>query len=124
MGALFAFPIAFAIGAWWGWAAQLAAALVVIGLSVWSVRPLVDSAGDAGWIVVDEAAGTFVAVIGLSLWPAVIAWVLFRLADIKKELAPGVSRAEALPGALGVAADDVVAGLYALAIGWVAQLLL
>ena len=121
VGALFTFPIAYAIGAWWGWLAQIVAALLVIALSMWSVRPLVDSAGDAGWIVVDEAAGTFVAVIGLSLAPAVLAWVVFRLADIKKELAPGVAQAESLHGAAGVTADDVVAGLYGLAIGLLAQ---
>ena len=121
VGSLFAFPIALAIGAWWGWIAQLLAAIVVIGLSVWSTTALVDDAGDAGWIVVDEAAGTFVALIGLTFWPAVIAWIVFRIADIKKEWAPGVARAERLPGAAGITADDLVAGAYGLVAGLAAQ---
>jgi phosphatidylglycerophosphatase A len=45
------------------------------------------------------------------------ALVVARLADIFKVL-PGVHRAEALPGTLGVTADDLVAGLYGLGVGW------
>jgi phosphatidylglycerophosphatase A len=47
----------------------------------------------------------------------VAALVVARLADIFKVL-PGVRRAERLPGALGVTADDLVAGLYGLGVGW------
>lgn len=118
VGALFALPIALLIGEWWGWPAQLVAAVAVVGLSVWAARPLVSDEGDAGWICVDEAAGAFICVIGLPFWPAaVVAWLVFRAADIFKNFAPGVARAEHLPGAVGVTADDVVAGLYGLAIG-------
>lgn len=118
VGALFAFPFALLVGELLGWQGQVAAAVVVVGLSIWSARPFVGPEGDAGWICIDEAAGAFIAVIGLSLWPgAVVAWLVFRAADIFKTLAPGVSRAEDLPGAVGVTADDVVAGLYGLAAG-------
>jgi phosphatidylglycerophosphatase A len=118
VGALFALPVALLVGEWWGWQAQIVAATVVTVVAVWSARPFVSSQGDAGWIVADEAAGAFIAVIALPPWPyAVIAWVVFRLADIFKHLAPGVARAERLSGALGVTADDVVAGLYGLAVG-------
>ena len=119
MGALFAFPIALLVGEWLGWPGQVAAAVVVVVASVWSASRFVDEQGDAGWICVDEAAGTFIAVIGLSLFPeAVFAWLVFRAADIFKRLAPGVALAESrLPGAIGVTADDVVAGLYGLAAG-------
>ena len=34
------------------------------------------------------------------------------------EVLPGVPQAEALPGAVGITMDDVVAGLYGLAAGW------
>ncbi len=119
VGALFALPMALAIGQWWGWQAQLAAALAVTLAALWSIRPFVGPEGDAGWIVVDEAAGAFIAAIALP-WPhAVVAWIVFRAADIFKGFAPGVARAEDLPGALGVTADDVVAGLYGLAVGHV-----
>ncbi|HJS72561.1 MAG TPA: phosphatidylglycerophosphatase A [Acidimicrobiia bacterium] len=118
VGAIFALPIAVLIGEWWGWQGQLLAALVVTAAALWSIRPFVRPEGDAGWIVVDEAAGAFVAVIGLPFWPyALIAWIVFRAADIFKTAAPGVARAEDLPGAVGVTADDLVAGLYGLAVG-------
>ena len=118
VGALFAFPIALLVGRWVGWQGQVLAAVVVAALSLWSARPFVGPEGDAGWICIDEAAGAFVAVIGLSPWPgAVVAWMVFRAADIFKDFAPGVKRAEDLPGAVGVTADDLVAGLYGLAAG-------
>lgn len=120
MGALFALPIAIGIGALWGWLAQVVAAVVVVALSLWSVRSFVEDEGDAGWICVDEAAGAFICVVGLPFWPAgVVAWLAFRAADIFKNFAPGVARAERLPGAVGVTADDVLAGLYGLALGHV-----
>lgn len=118
VGAAVAFPMALLIGEWWGWQAQIVAALVVVGLSLWSASHFVTDEGDAGWICADEAAGTFIAVIGLPLWPwAVVAWVVFRAADIFKEFAPGVAQAENLPGAVGITADDVVAGVYGLVVG-------
>ena len=124
VGALFAFPIAFAIGQWLGWQAQIAAAVVVVLAALWSAAPFVEPEGDAGWICADEAAGAFIAVIGLPFWPgAVVAWLVFRAADIFKNFAPGVARAETLPGARGVVADDVLAGLYGLAVGHIIQAL-
>jgi phosphatidylglycerophosphatase A len=120
VGALFAFPAAILIGELWGRPGQIVAAVVVVLASVWSAERFVEEEGDAGWICVDEAAGTFIAVIGLNVWPgAVVAWVVFRAADIFKGYAPGVSAAENLPGSVGVTADDVVAGLYGLVAGHV-----
>lgn len=120
VGALFALPVALLVGVWLDWPGQLAAAVVVTLAALWSARHFVDEEGDAGWIVVDEAAGAFIAVIALPAWPyAVVAWIVFRLADIFKNFAPGVGLAEGLPGSLGVTADDIVAGLYGLAMGHV-----
>jgi phosphatidylglycerophosphatase A len=118
VGAIVALPPAIVVGEWLGWQGQVVAAMVVVIISVWTTSRLVDEAGDAGWIVIDEAAGVFVAVVGLPLWPeAVFAWVVFRAADIFKGAAPGVGLAERLHGGVGVTADDVVAGLYGLAAG-------
>ena len=118
VGALVAFPVAVLIGEWWGWLPQLGAALAVTALSLWAARPFVTAEGDAGWICVDEAAGAFISVIALPTWPyAAVAWLVFRAADIFKNFAPGVAAAERLPGSVGVTADDVVAGLYGLAVG-------
>jgi len=119
LGALLALPLALLIGTWWGWQAQLLAAVFVVGLSLWAARPFSTDHGDPGWICVDEAAGAFICVIGLPIWPeAILAWVVFRAADIFKDYAPGVAQAEQrLPGAIGVTGDDVVAALYGLAVG-------
>ncbi|MCL1593665.1 MAG: phosphatidylglycerophosphatase A [Actinomycetia bacterium] len=102
---------------WWVHAGVF---VVFLALSLWSSRPFADDHADPGWIVIDEMAGTFIAVIGLAGWPWLIAVVVARLADIFKVL-PGVPQAERLPGAVGITTDDVVAGLYGLAAGWLAM---
>ncbi|MEA1901974.1 MAG: phosphatidylglycerophosphatase A [Actinomycetota bacterium] len=125
VGAFFAAIFAVAIGETWGWAAQAAATVVVVLLSIWSTRAFVEEEGDAGWIVVDEAAGTFLALIGLALWPGgLVAWIVFRAADIFKRAFPGVARAESLSGSVGVTMDDLVAGLYGLVAGHIVQSLI
>ncbi len=117
MGSLVALPFAVLIGSTFGWAGQLLAAVVVSILSYWASTALAATEGDAGWIVIDEAAGTFVATIGLLGWPAVISFIVFRIADISKRPFPGVHQADSLAGGLGITADDIVAGLYALVVG-------
>ena len=90
---------------------------IAFALSLWSSAPFAGDHADPGWIVIDEVAGTFVAAIGLTGWPWLVAVVVARLADIFKVL-PGVREAESLAGAVGITMDDVVAGLYGLAAGW------
>ena len=122
VAAAFALIPAVALGlvAWW---VQLVAAIIVTVASLWSTRRFAHNDADPGWVVVDEAAGTFVAVIGLGAWGVGVAFVVFRIADISKKL-PGVAAAEKLGGALGITADDLVAGLWALAAGWLVQSLI
>jgi phosphatidylglycerophosphatase A len=122
VGAAFALIPAVALGLV-GWWAQLAGALLVAAASLWSTRRFAQHDGDPGWIVVDEAAGTFLAVIGLNGWSVAVAFVVFRVADISKRF-PGVAAAERLGGALGITADDLMAGLWALGAGWVTQAVL
>ena len=97
---------------WW---AGAAAALVAIGVSLWASAPFAE--GDPGWVCIDETAGTLVALVGLAGWPWLAALVVARLADIFKVL-PGIAAAERLPGAVGITADDVLAGIYGLGVGW------
>ncbi len=112
-----ALPFSLWIGTGFGWLGQLIGAALLTLAALWSTRPLVAEFGDAGWIVIDEAAGTFIATVGLAGWPALIGFLVFRVADIVKSRFTGVLQAERLPGAIGITADDVVAGLYGLAIG-------
>lgn len=116
MASAFAFPIAVWLGTF-GILVQVVALAVVLALAGWSISQLVSTEGDAGWIVIDEAAGTFLAVIGLTWAPALIAVVVFRAADIFKGAFPGVSAAENRPGVTGVIGDDLVAGVYGLVAG-------
>jgi len=100
----------------------LAAAAAVLG-GWWAVRASgADRApgGDPGWVVVDEVAGQWIALLPLLLLPAAAAWnppslllafVAFRALDILK---PGpVGWADRQEGAFGVMADDVIAGVLA-----------
>ncbi len=123
VGALGALVLALALGLI-GWEAQLVAAGLVTGLSMWACRRAARGSGeeDPGWVVVDEAAGTFIATIGVSSGAALVGFVVFRVADITKRF-PLIRRAESLPGGVGITADDVVAGLWGLAAAWVVQIL-
>jgi phosphatidylglycerophosphatase A len=114
---LIALPISLWLGSRFGWQAQLMGAAILTVAALWSAKTLAPVVGDAGWIVIDEAAGVFIATIGLLGWPALIAFVVFRVADITKRPFPGVHQADALPGAIGITVDDTVAGMYGLAIG-------
>ena len=100
--------------AWW---VTAAVAGTLIATSLWAARPFAGAHDDPGWVCIDETAGTLVAVIGLTGWPWAVALIVARLGDIFKVL-PGVSAAERLSGATGITADDDVAGLYGLAVGW------
>lgn len=100
-----------------GGIAQALVAGFTIVVSLWASAPFADEGADPGWVCIDEMAGTFVAVIGLAGWPWVVAVAVARLADIFKVL-PGVGAAEDLHGSIGITMDDVVAGIYGLAAGW------
>ena len=94
----------------------LAATLAVFALGLWEAREYERHTGahDPGAIVIDEVAGMWLAmaVAGLNPVMIVVAFMLFRLFDIKKPWP--VSWADRkLPGAWGVMTDDMIAGAYA-----------
>src|SRR5579875_2139698 len=79
--------------------------------------------GDPGYVVIDEIAGQFVALLPLArpAWPALIAaFLLFRLFDILKP--PPLSRLDRYEHALGVMGDDLAAGVLAAAALWLLSL--
>ncbi len=71
---------------------------------------------DPGPIVIDEVAGMTLTVLAVPLTPATLGagFVLFRLFDVAKP--PPARAVQRWPGGPGVMADDLVAGLYALAV--------
>jgi phosphatidylglycerophosphatase A len=67
---------------------------------------------DASCIVIDEAAGMFLCVVGFAydLKMLVFAFCLFRLCDTIKP--PPARALEKVPGSRGIMGDDIVAALY------------
>jgi phosphatidylglycerophosphatase A len=66
--------------------------------------------------VIDEVAGMMLAVLVVPPTPStlLVAFALFRVFDVLKPFPANVS--QRLRGGLGVMVDDLVAGLYALAL--------
>lgn len=97
---------------------HIIAALLVVVIGTWATKVSLDEEGgeDPQWIVIDEWAGIFIALVGTlhsNVLHVALAFALFRFFDILK---PGpVSKAEDLPGAFGIMGDDIVAGFAALA---------
>ena len=85
-------------------------ALVACVMGVWAVRDI-GGQDDPGWIVIDEVAGQWIALLGLSVVSAygvIAAFALFRFFDILK---PGpVGWMDRRKDASGVMGDDIVAG--------------
>lgn len=98
------------------------AVLFVVGVWICDVTGKALGVPDHGSIVWDEIAAFALVLAFTPAMPVwfVAAFALFRLFDIWKP--PPARQAEALPGGLGIMADDVVAGLYGalvlFAVGW------
>jgi len=71
---------------------------------------------DPGTIVIDEVAGMALTVLvaGTGTAALVVGFLLFRLFDVVKPFPAGAS--QRLPGGVGVMIDDVIAGIYGLAV--------
>jgi phosphatidylglycerophosphatase A len=90
-------------------------ALVFLAPSIWAADRTARHYGkkDPGLVVIDEVVGQWVALSGATVlnWKSwLLAFLLFRMMDIWKP--EPVRRLEALPGGVGIVADDVMAGLY------------
>lgn len=88
------------------------AALAACAAGFWAIPTAVpDRNADPSWVVIDEVAGQWIAMLGLGevTWYGVLlAFVGFRVLDITK---PGpVGWADRQSGAFGIMADDMVAG--------------
>ena len=119
-GTVTSLPVALAV--WWfrpGDAALLGATAVVSVIGIWAAGREEARVGtkDPPVIVIDEVAGMLIACYG---HPRTLPWVLglflaFRVFDVLKPL--GIDKLQALPGGLGVVADDLLAGVYASLLG-------
>ncbi len=93
---------------------SLALATCLLGVVAAAFARRLEETKDPQWIVIDEWAGMFVALLFVSpssLGEMCAALALFRLFDVMK---PGpVGMAERLSGAWGIMADDIVAGVLA-----------
>jgi phosphatidylglycerophosphatase A len=92
----------------------LAAVLFVPATWAATVTARVKNIKDPQIVVVDEVLGLWITLAGARTlnWKSyLIALALFRLFDIWKP--PPVRQLEALPGGLGINLDDVMAGVYA-----------
>ncbi len=96
---------------------QVIITMLIIGIGIWSsceVDPVWGK--DNSKVVIDEIGGMSVALLFVpqNIGYVFISLVAFRFFDIVKPL--GVKKLEVLPKGWGVMADDILAGLYALAV--------
>lgn len=114
-GTLAALPFAWAIWTVGGWWALLAATIAVSALGVWASDRIGARTGvkDAGFVVIDEVAGMWLTLLfaPFETWAWVLAFFLFRAADIVKPF-PANWADTKLAGGIGVMADDLFAALW------------
>jgi len=92
-------------------------AVTMIGIWAASRTEKLQQKKDPSIVVVDEVAGQMIALLSgpfwiQTWWSILSAFILFRLFDIWKPYP--IRRLEGLESGLGIMADDVVAGVYAL----------
>ena len=100
------------------WSGSIAIELGIIALllvlGVWSGNLAERHFGrvDPGPVILDEVAGMLItlALIPVNLSGAIVAFLIFRLLDVVKPWP--ANRLEALPGGLGMMADDAMAAVY------------
>ncbi len=93
------------------WLLAFGAALVAVVGYLVIPHAVTDPHADPGWVVIDEVAGQWIALLGLagvSLAGLFLAFIGFRVLDIWK---PGpVGWADRQTGAFGIMTDDILAG--------------
>jgi len=101
-------------------AVELAAIIVLFAIGVWSGTVAEHHFGgiDPGPVVLDEVVGMLItlAFIPVNVSGAVVGFLLFRVLDVFKPWPS--AQFEALPGGLGVMADDGMAALYGNLLMW------
>jgi len=93
----------------------LALAALLLAPAIWAAGKIAEDRAikDPHIVVVDEVLGQWLTLAGTATlnWKSLLAgFVLFRLLDIWKP--PPARQFEALPGGIGIVADDLMAGAY------------
>jgi phosphatidylglycerophosphatase A len=96
-------------------AVELAAIVALFAVGVWSSDVAEEYFGrtDPGPVVMDEVVGMLITLALLPVSPAgaFAGFLVFRVLDVVKPWPAG--RFEAIPGGLGIMADDGMAAIYA-----------
>jgi phosphatidylglycerophosphatase A len=89
---------------------------IACGVPAGSIAARESGRHDPQFVVIDEVAGQWIALIGspADIRHGIIALILFRLFDITKPFP--ARQLERLPEGWGIVFDDVAAGLYALGV--------
>lgn len=124
MGTLAALPFGFAILHFFGATTLFLSAMLLTIISIKEINKFEEEGGehDDARIVVDEVAGTFVALSMTASMPnpwlqAVLVFIFFRILDIKKPSFIGLAERK-LKGGNGVMWDDILAGFFAGVLSW------
>ena len=94
--------------------------LLLVGIPASTIVAREAGTDDPGFVVLDEVVGQWVALIGATMvpWSWLLAFLLFRAFDITKP--PPARQFDRMHGGFGIMMDDVAAGMYALALVWIA----
>jgi phosphatidylglycerophosphatase A len=118
---LAALPFAWAIHGEYGALGLAAAAALVFVVGCWAAGPAAKAGGvqDPGWVVIDEIAGQWLALVAAPLDPIAygLAFILFRLFDIWKPWPVGWADRH-VAGGFGIMLDDLLAAGYVLLALW------
>ena len=114
-GSLISLPIGYIILKLFGFWIFILIITLLLAISYYAIKKylIAKKSKDPKEIIIDEFIGQFIALIFIpdTFLGLLASFLLFRFFDITK-LYP-VNKAEKIPGAIGVLADDVVAGLMA-----------
>lgn len=93
------------------WRVPISVIMTVIVVGSWAAQAysVREGINDPKEVIIDEVAGTWISMYGLSQSYLLPALFLFRVLDIIKPFP--VNAAEKLPGGWGIMADDIVAGI-------------
>jgi len=112
-GSLVSLPIGYIILKLFGFWIFILIITLLLAISYYAISKylIAKKSKDPKEIIIDEFIGQFIALIFIpdTILGLLVSFLLFRFFDITK-LYP-INKAEKIPGAIGVLADDVVAGL-------------